>query len=168
VRERVEIRVADYRDLREQSFDAIASIGMVEHVGERRIDEYARRLASLLRPGGRLLNHGIAALRLDEDAAGDAFTNRYVFPDAEPLHLSRIQLALERAGLVSEHVEGFAEDYATTLAHWAQRLDRRLDEARRLAGPERTRVWRLYLRGARVGFETGHTAVYQVLARRPS
>jgi len=168
VAERVEIRVADYRDLQEPPFHAIASIGMVEHVGERRIDEYARRLASLLRPGGRLLNHGIAALRIDEDAAGDAFTNRYVFPDGEPLYLSRIQLALERAGLVSDHVEGFANDYATTLAHWAQRLDCHLDEARRLAGPERTRVWRLYLRGARVGFETGHTAVYQVLARRPS
>jgi cyclopropane-fatty-acyl-phospholipid synthase len=168
VRDLVEIRVADYRDLREPSFDAIASIGMVEHVGERRIDEYARRLASLLRPGGRLLNHGIAALRTDDDATGDAFTNRYVFPDGEPLYLSRIQLAFERAGLVSEHVEGFAEDYATTLAHWAQRLDHRLNDARRLAGCERTRVWRLYLRGARVGFETGHTALYQVLARRPA
>jgi cyclopropane-fatty-acyl-phospholipid synthase len=84
------------------------------------------------------------------------------------LYLSRIQLALERAGLISEHVEGFAQDYATTLAHWAQRLDRRLEDARRLAGPERTRVWRLYLRGARRGFETGHTAVYQVLAQRPA
>jgi len=168
LRERVEIRVADYRDLREPPFDAIASIGMVEHVGERRVDEYARRLAAMLQPGGRLLNHGIAALRADDDAAGDVFTNRYVFPDGEPLYLSRIQLALERAGLVSEHVEGFAEDYARTLAHWALRLDRRLDDARRLAGPERTRVWRLYLRGARVGFETGYTAVYQVLARRPS
>jgi cyclopropane-fatty-acyl-phospholipid synthase len=165
--ERVEIRVADYRDLGGEQFDAIASIGMVEHVGERRIDEYARRLASLLRPGGMLLNHGIAALRADDDAADDEFTNRYVFPDGEPLYLSRIQLAVERAGLVSEHVEGFAEDYATTLTHWIERLDAHLDDARRLAGPERTRVWRLYLRGVRVGFQTGYTAVYQVLARRP-
>ncbi len=165
---RVEIRLADYRDLSAEQFDAIASIGMVEHVGERRIDEYARRLGSLLRPGGRLLNHGIAALRADDDAAGDAFTNRYVFPDGEPLYLSRIQLAIERAGLVSEHVEGFAADYATTIGHWIERLDAHLDDARRLAGPERTRVWRLYLRGVRIGFETGHTAVYQVLARRPS
>jgi cyclopropane-fatty-acyl-phospholipid synthase len=166
--DRVEIRVADYRELREPQFDAIASIGMVEHVGESRIDEYARKLASLLAPGGALLNHGIAALRPDDDASGDAFTNRYVFPDAEPLYLSRIQLSLERAGLVSEHVEGFARDYALTLRHWANRLDERLDDARRLAGPQRTRVWRLYLRGARLGFETGYTAVYQVLARKPN
>ena len=164
---RVEIRVADYRDLHGEQFDAIASVGMVEHVGERRIDEYARRLALLLRPGGRLLNHGIAALRAGDDDADDEFTNRYVFPDGEPLHLSRIQLAIERAGLVSEHVEGFAEDYATTLGYWIERLDAHLGDARRLAGAERTRVWRLYLRGVKVGFETGYTAVYQVLARRP-
>jgi cyclopropane-fatty-acyl-phospholipid synthase len=167
VGDRVEVRVADYRELRDAPFDAISSIGMVEHVGESRIDEYACTLASLLRPGGLLLNHGIAALRADDDASGDAFTNRYVFPDAEPLYLSRIQLALERAGLVTEHVEGFTRDYSRTLDHWSNRLDEHLEEAKRLAGAERTRVWRLYLRAARRGFDTGFTAVYQALARRP-
>ena len=76
-------------------------------------------------------------------------------------------LGLERAGFVAEHVEGFAGDYARTLEHWADRLDSRSDEAIRLAGPERVRVWRLYLRAARHGFETGFTSVYQVLCRRP-
>src|SRR5262249_15327395 len=50
--DRVEIRVADYRALEERPFDAIASIGMVEHVGASRIDLYAGLLAGLLRPGG--------------------------------------------------------------------------------------------------------------------
>jgi cyclopropane-fatty-acyl-phospholipid synthase len=167
VADRVEIRIADYRTLREPAFDAISSIGMVEHVGESRIDSYAGILASLLAPGGRLLNHGIAALRADDDASADAFTNRYVFPDGEPLYLSRIQLALERAGLAAEHIEGFAQDYALTLELWARRLDERLEAAQAIAGAERTRVWRLYLRAARLGFETGYTAVYQVLARAP-
>jgi cyclopropane-fatty-acyl-phospholipid synthase len=162
--ERVEIRVLDYRDLRGERFDAVASIGMVEHVGEARIDEYARTLAGLLEPGGRLLNHGIARLRHGEPEAGP-FSERYVFPDAEPLHLSRVLLALERAGFVSEHAEGFAADYAETLRHWARRLDENLDTAVRLAGPERVRVWRLYLRAARRGFETGFTGIYQVRAR---
>nr|MDQ3935833.1 cyclopropane-fatty-acyl-phospholipid synthase family protein [Actinomycetota bacterium] len=164
VGDRVEIRVADYRDLRGEQFDAIASIGMVEHVGEVQIDDYAVRLAALLRPGGRLLNHGIARLRHTDPEPGQ-FSERYVFPDAEPLHLSRTLLALERAGFVNEHVEGFAGDYAETLRHWAARLDSRLDEATRLAGQERVRVWRLYLRAARNGFETGFTSVYQVRAR---
>ncbi len=160
VADRVEIRVVDYRDLAGERFDAIASIGMVEHVGEAQIDVYAHTLAGLLEPGGRLLNHGIARLRHTDPNAGP-FSERYVFPDAEPLHLSRVLLALERAGFVTRHVEEFGDDYAETLRHWARRLDENLDDAIRLAGPERVRVWRLYLRMARRGFETGFLSIYQ-------
>jgi cyclopropane-fatty-acyl-phospholipid synthase len=166
--EQVEIRVADYRQLPSSSFDAIASIGMAEHVGERQIDVYARSLFGLLRPGALLLNHAIAALDPDDKPLDDVFSTRYVFPDGEPLALSRVQLALERAGFYTEHAEGFREDYALTLMHWSRRLDEHLERARELAGDERTRVWRLYLRAARHGFETMHNAVYQVCARRPA
>jgi cyclopropane-fatty-acyl-phospholipid synthase len=160
VADRVEIRVMDYRDLVGERFDAIASIGMVEHVGAAQIDVYARTLASLLEPDGRLLNHGIARLRHTDPNAGP-FSERYVFPDAEPLHLSRVLLALERAGFVTRHVSEHGADYAETLRHWARLLDENLDEALRLAGPERVRVWRLYLRAARRGFESGFLSIYQ-------
>jgi cyclopropane-fatty-acyl-phospholipid synthase len=160
VGDRVEIRVMDYRDLAGERFDAIASIGMVEHVGASQIEVYAQTLARMLVPGGRLLNHGITRLRHSDSEAGD-FSERYVFPDAAPLHLSRNLLALERAGFVTHHVEDFAPDYAETLRHWARNLDDNLDEAIRLAGPERVRVWRLYLRAARNGFESGFTSIYQ-------
>jgi cyclopropane-fatty-acyl-phospholipid synthase len=166
--DRVEIRVADYRGLPRGSFDRIASVGMAEHVGESQIDVYARTLYDLLAPGGLLLNHAIAALDPDDEPLGDLFSTRYVFPDGEPLPLSRVQLALERAGFHSEHVEGFREDYAETLRHWARGLDQHLDRAVELAGAERTRVWRLYLRAAGHGFAAGVTAVYQVRARRPA
>lgn len=159
--ERVEIRLSDYRALEGETYDAIASIGMVEHVGSNQIDVYARTLASLLKPGGRLLNHGIARLRHTDPEAGP-FSERYVWPDAEPLHLSVVQGALERAGFETHHVEDFREDYSETLRHWARRLDENTDEALRLAGPERFRVWRLYLRAARNGFDVKFTSIYQV------
>jgi cyclopropane-fatty-acyl-phospholipid synthase len=165
--DRVEIRVADYRDLGSagEHYDAIASIGMVEHVGANQIDLYARQLAGLLAPGGRLLNHGISRLRHGEAEAGP-FSERYVFPDAAPLHVSRVTLALERAGVEPLHVEGLREDYAETLSHWIERLDANLEQAERLAGAERVRVWRLYLRAARNGFRTGFTSIFQILGRR--
>jgi cyclopropane-fatty-acyl-phospholipid synthase len=168
IEDQVEIRICDYRDLPSlggERFDAITSIGMVEHVGSNRIDEYASVLARLLAPGGRLLNHGIARLRHGDAEAGP-FSERYVFPDAAPLHLSRIQLALERAGFVTDHVEGLAQDYVQTLSAWIDRLDSNREAAERLAGGERLRVWRLYLRAARNGFATGFTSIYQVLAHR--
>ena len=57
-------------------------------------------------------------------------------------------------------------DYAQTLREWQRRLESNHDEAVRLAGPERMRVWQVYLRAARRGFETGFTSIYQVLANR--
>jgi cyclopropane-fatty-acyl-phospholipid synthase len=65
--------------------------------------------------------------------------------------------------LITNHVEGFGADYTETLRHWQQRLDEHMDDAIRLAGAERVRVWRLYLRAARRGFQTNFTSVYQVL-----
>ncbi|WP_205697338.1 cyclopropane-fatty-acyl-phospholipid synthase family protein [Conexibacter sp. SYSU D00693] len=166
VGDRVEIRVMDYRAIDDGPFDVIASIGMVEHVGNVQIDAYAQQLHRLLRPGGRLLNHGIARLRHTDPEAGP-FSERYVFPDAAPLHLSRVLHALERAGFEPHHVEDLRHDYAQTLSHWIANLDGRLDEAVQLAGAERVRVWRLYLRAARNGFRSGFTSIFQVRASRP-
>jgi cyclopropane-fatty-acyl-phospholipid synthase len=162
--DRVEIRVADYRDVYGERYDAIASIGMVEHVGESQIDVYAQKLAALLGPEGRLLNHGIAHLYTDVGYHGD-FTQRYVFPDGDPLQLSRVQLALERAGFVTEHVEEFGQDYRDTLSEWIERLDQNLERAEQIAGPERLRVWRLYLRSARNIFQTQFVSIYQTLGK---
>src|SRR6058998_312814 len=58
--DRVEIRVQDYRDVHDGPFDAVSSIGMFEHVGAARLDEYFSTLYGLVRHGGRLLNHGIS------------------------------------------------------------------------------------------------------------
>jgi cyclopropane-fatty-acyl-phospholipid synthase len=181
----VDIRVADYRDpelggalraagaisgpipSRRARFDAIASIGMVEHVGAAQIDVYAQRLADLLKPGGLLLNHGIARLRHTDPEAG-AFSERYVFPDGEPLQLSRVLLALERAGFITRSVEEFGADYAETLRHWIERLEANLERGIELAGPQRVRVWRLYLRAARNGFLIDFTSIYQSLCELPA
>ena len=166
VADRVEFRVADYREVSDGPFDAIASIGMVEHVGEEQIDTYAELLGHMLKPGGRLLNHGIAKLKDFDTPDEGAFSERFVFPDGVPLPLSRIVQALERTEFTTTHVEGLQDDYAKTIGYWIESFDANWDEAVRLAGIERARVWRLYLRAARQGFETGWASVYQVLAHR--
>jgi cyclopropane-fatty-acyl-phospholipid synthase len=64
-------------------------------------------------------------------------------------------------------VENLHTDYAETLRHWTVRLDQHVAEAEQIAGTERVRVWRLYLRAARNGFRTGFTSIYQVLGHKP-
>ncbi len=165
VADKVEFRVQDYRDLVGETFDAVTSIGMVEHVGPERIDLYTRQLATLVGPDGEVLNHGIARQRHTDPDEGP-FTDRYVFPDGHPIHVSRIVDSFERAGMPMEHAENFRLDYAETLRHWAERFDENLVEAERIGGAERVRVWRLYLRAARSGFETGFLGLYQVRVRK--
>jgi cyclopropane-fatty-acyl-phospholipid synthase len=121
-----------------ERFDAVAASGWLST--SVACSSIATRSSSQVCLGlGRLLNHGIACLRHGDPDAGP-FSERYVFPDAAPLHLSRVLLALERSGFATEHVYGFTADYAETLTLWLTRLEDHLDEAVRLAGEQRVRV----------------------------
>ena len=166
--DRVEIRVQDYRDVTDGPFDAIASIGMAEHVGLRVLPDYGRHLRSLLRPRGRLLNHAIARRPGPPDEPSrTSFIERYVFPDGELEPLGTMVAALEDAGLEVRDVESLREHYALTLRAWVANLERRWDEAVALTSPGRARVWRLYMAGSALAFEANRLGVNQVLAVRP-
>ncbi|MGW1807741.1 class I SAM-dependent methyltransferase [Streptomyces sp. NPDC002078] len=166
--DRVEIRVQDYRDVKDAPFDAISSIGMAEHVGAERYLEYARRLHDLLKPGGRLLNHQIARRpQHDESAyAVDPFIDAYVFPDGELAPVGTTVTQLERAGFEVRDVESLREHYARTLRRWVVNLEGEWDRAVRLTSPGRARVWRLYMAASALAFERNRIGVNQILAVR--
>jgi cyclopropane-fatty-acyl-phospholipid synthase len=158
----VEIRLQDYRDLRGEAFDAISSVGMFEHVGMARTQEYFTTLRALLPPHGRLLNHAISSVGGSRLSA-DSFTGRYVFPDGELLDVGEVVLAMERAGFEVRDVESLREHYARTLRAWVANLERGWDQAVALVGEARARVWRLYMAASAVGFADGGLGLHQVL-----
>lgn len=167
--DRIEIRVQDYRDVRDGPYDAISSIGMAEHVGSVRYREYADDLFALLKPGGRLLNHQIAR-RPERDESEyhiDDFIDAYVFPDGELAPLGRTVATLEEAGFEARDVESLREHYALTLRQWVQNLERHWPEAVRATSPGRARVWRLYMAASALSFEHNRIGVNQILAVRP-
>ncbi|MGP8161163.1 MAG: class I SAM-dependent methyltransferase [Candidatus Dormibacteria bacterium] len=161
---RAEVRLADYRDDLGREFDAVASVGMVEHVGRRGMAGYCDTVRRLLRPEGRALIHGITN-QPGKSGIG-AFLNSFVFPDGELQEAGGMVTALQASGLEVRDVESLREHYALTLSNWVERLEAGWAEAVRLAGVERARVWRLYMSGSRVGFEQGSIAVHQMLAVR--
>ncbi|MFG3719174.1 class I SAM-dependent methyltransferase [Streptomyces massasporeus] len=166
--DKVEIRVQDYRDVRDGPYDAISSIGMAEHVGADRYLEYAADLYDLLKPGGRLLNHQIARRPQGDETtySVDAFIDSYVFPDGELQPIGATVAQLERAGFEVRDVEAIREHYALTLRHWVERLEADWQRAVQLAGPGRARVWRLYMAASALAFERNRIGVNQVLAVR--
>ncbi|MEV5979272.1 cyclopropane-fatty-acyl-phospholipid synthase family protein [Streptomyces sp. NPDC052114] len=164
--DRIEIRVQDYRDVRDGPYDAISSIGMAEHVGAERYLEYAQDLYALLKPGGRLLNHQIARRpQADESAyTVDEFIDAYVFPDGELAPVGTTVGILERAGFEVRDLESIREHYALTLRRWVANLEAHWVEGRRLTSPGRARVWRLYMAASALAFERNRIGVNQVLA----
>ncbi|MFF9109662.1 class I SAM-dependent methyltransferase [Streptomyces sp. NPDC014805] len=164
--DRIEIRVQDYRDVRDGPFDAISSIGMAEHVGADRYLEYAQDLYALLSPGGRLLNHQIARRPQSDESAYDvdAFIDAYVFPDGELQPIGTTVTLLERAGFEVRDVEAIREHYALTLRRWVANLEAGWDRAITLTSPGRARVWRLYMAASALSFERNRIGVNQVLA----
>jgi cyclopropane-fatty-acyl-phospholipid synthase len=164
--DRIEIRVLDYRKLDDGPYDKIASVGMYEHVGRGELDRYAHSVHALLRPGGLFLNHGIARLHSDPPAS-DTFIYRYVFPDGELSPLADVLTSLQGAGLEVRDVESLREHYPLTLRRWVANLDAHRDAATADIGPERVRIWRLYMLASAIGFEDGDVTVYQTLTTRP-
>lgn len=166
--DRVEIRYQDYRDVHDGPFDAISSIGMFEHVGLSQLGVYFGGLRRLLRPRGRLLNHGISR---PADGARTrfkrgSFIDRYVFPDGELHEIGDVVSRIQRSGLEVRHVESLREHYGLTLRAWVGNLETNWDAAVEQVGAGRARVWRLYMAASALNFEAGRTQVHQVLAVR--
>lgn len=164
---KVEIRLQDYRDLDDGPFDAVSSVGMFEHVGSERIEEYFTTLHKMLRPQGRLLNHAISSVG-GSRISPRSFLYRYVFPDGELIDVGDTVLAMERAGFEVRDVESLREHYATTLRHWVSNLESHWDRAVALAGVQRARVWRLYMAASAIGFEDGGNNIHQALGVVPA
>ena len=160
--DRVEVRIQDYRQVADGPFDAISSIGMAEHVGLKRMDDYFEILFALLAPGGRLLNHAISSVG-GSKLSPKSFVGRYVFPDGELLDLADTISSMQRAGFEVRDVENLREHYATTLRAWVSNLDSNWDAAVELVGERRARVWQLYMSGSINGFVDGGLQLHQTL-----
>ncbi len=144
-------------------FDKIASVGMYEHVGRRRLPQYFKRIAALLEPDGLALNHGIARPHDAHDDGSTKFVQERVFPGGELPYLKEVIAAAGAAGLEVLDVENLRPHYALTCAAWVARLTARRQACLAIVDAATYRTWLLYLAAAGVGFESGQTDLYQVL-----
>ena len=168
-----DIRHQDYRLLpADEQWDAMASVGMMEHVGRDHLDVYFSSLVRHLVPGGLLLNHAIAETGttlktipwLTRTHGG--FIQQEIFPDSDLPPLDLVIGAAQRSGFEVLDVEAFRPFYVRTLTEWLGRLERRFPEAVQLVGKRRARAWRLYLASTAITFKLGRTTVAQVLLQK--
>lgn len=171
LQDRVQVELKDYREL-DGTYDKIASIGMFEHVGIANLPAYFAKLNSLLRDRGILLNHGIArrakpiGVNANKRRPEKNFIAKYIFPGGELDNIGHTLQMMEAGRFQVHDVEGWHQHYMLTTQAWCRRLTAHRDEAIRLVGPERYRLWVAYLAGVSFGFRDGTLQIFQVVASK--
>lgn len=165
VADRVDVRLQDYREVPESGFDAVASLEMGEHVGDKNYATYAATLHRLAGPGAHVLVQQMS--RPGKNPGGGPFIESFIAPDMSMRPVGATIQLLERAGLELRGVQALREHYAWTIRSWEERLRQRRAEVVEMVGEEVTRVWELYLAGGAWTFAAGRMGVDQLLLRRP-
>ncbi len=140
--------------------DAFVSVGMLEHVG---LDNY-RRLGDVihgcLEADGRGLIHSIG---MNKPRPLDAWTERRIFPGAQPPALSQMAAIFEPHNFAVLDVENLRLHYAETLKRWLERYKQSVDAVREMFDERFVRMWQLYLTASIASFETGQLQLFQVV-----
>jgi cyclopropane-fatty-acyl-phospholipid synthase len=164
----VDLRLQDYRDIRDEPFDAIVSIEMFEAVGREYWPVYFDSLKRLLRPGGTACIQTITIRDdlFDRYATSTDFIQRYIFPGGLLPSAHQFRAAAARAGLTVVNEMEFGADYAETLRRWRDRFLAADRSVRELGFDTRfMRIWEFYLGYCEAAFRAGSTGVWQFTLR---
>jgi cyclopropane-fatty-acyl-phospholipid synthase len=163
--ERADVRIQDYRDPIDETYDAAASIEMGEHVGDAQYPRFCAALYGRLKPGGRLLIQQMS--RSGKAPGGGPFIESYITSDMSMRPVGDTIKLIEKAGFEVTGVQAMREHYVRTIRAWEQNFERNLPAIKEILTPQQVRVWRLYLAGGALAFEEGRMGVDQILATRP-
>ncbi|TWT49844.1 Methoxy mycolic acid synthase MmaA3 [Thalassoglobus neptunius] len=169
--DRVTVELKDYAHLT-GTYDKIASIGMVEHVGIDNMGLYMQTVNKLLPDNGLFLCHGITR---PAKATQKQFRKmrperrllaKYIFPGGELDHLGHMLQSMEAHKFEVHDVEGWRDHYALTCKLWCQKLSQHEQQAIEMIGEERYRMWLLYLAGVSFALGDGSACIYQTIGRK--
>jgi cyclopropane-fatty-acyl-phospholipid synthase len=159
-----EVRIQDYRDPLDGTYDAIASVEMGEHVGAARYPAFCDALYGRMRPGGRLL---IQQMSRTTRRGGGPFIESYIAPDMDMRPVGETIRLIQDAGFEVLGVEAMREHYARTIRAWLENFEANLPAITTILTAEQVRVWCLYLAGGALAYEQGRMGVDQILAVKP-
>ena len=156
-----EVRLVDYRDLndRTEQFDRIASVGMLEHVGQASLPKFMEKLEHLLAPCGLALLHNITATR---EGLPNTWTEKYIFPGGYIPSLRELVSLLPEHDFHLLHLESLRRHYALTLDRWHENYSRHIDDVEERYGRRFSRMWNLYLLASAASFRSG-LELYQMV-----
>ncbi len=154
---RLEFRLQDYRGI-EGQFDAIASIGMFEHVGKKNYRTFMRVVRSCLADDGVFLLQTIG--KNERAGITDPWIEKYVFPNGEIPAINHISDAMDGL-LVTEDLHNFGADYDKTLMAWHSNFEAAWSRFADALGERFHRRWRYYLLSCAGAFRARDLQLWQ-------
>ncbi|RVU54197.1 SAM-dependent methyltransferase [Anaerosphaera multitolerans] len=154
------VKLMDYRDLKNETFDRVLSIGMLEHVGEGNLPDYFKKVYELLVDGGISLVHSIT---MPNDGANNIFLNKYIFPGGYVPGVKQIITEIAERGFNLLDVESLRRHYGKTLEMWYENFKSNLYTIRQTKDERFIRMWTLFLQGCAGSFYSGNIDLHQVL-----
>lgn len=155
-----DVRLEDYRELGDEQWDYITSVGMFEHVGKENLNEYFADVAKYLKKDGVALIHGITR---QQGGATNAWINKYIFPGGYVPGLPEMVQHVVDNGMQLTDVEMLRRHYQRTLELWDQNFQAARKQIETKMGERFTRMWDLYLQACAASFESGNIDVIQYL-----
>jgi len=160
----IEVQLQDYRKL-DGTYDAVASIGMVEHVGWKNYATFMKVAHRCLRPGGLFVLQTIGSTRSVKET--DPWIAKYIFPNSMLPALAQLTRAAEPCFMV-EDVQNFGPDYDRTLMAWDANFRSAWPRLKEKYGQRFYRMWRYYLMSSAASFRSRRIQLWQlVLAKKP-
>lgn len=161
-----EVKLEDYRELGNQQWDYITSVGMFEHVGKENLGQYFSDVAKYLKKDGIALIHGITR---QQGGASNAWLDKYIFPGGYIPGLAENIDHIVKSGMQIDDMEMLRRHYQRTIEIWDGNFNKQRETIERKMGERFTRMWDLYLQACAASFESGNIDVVQyLLTKGPS
>ena len=160
---KVNVMFLDYRDLTDK-YDKVASIEMIEAVGEKYLDQYFRKIKNSLRSNGCAAIQGITIRDdlFDRYRTGEDFIQKYIFPGGFLPSSSYIKRLAEKNQLRLETINSYSNDYAKTLSTWKGNFFKTWDNISPLGFDDYfKRMWEFYLSYCEAGFKAKNIDLIQ-------
>lgn len=161
-----EVKLEDYRELNNEKWDYITSVGMFEHVGKENLGQYFNDIAKYLKQDGVALIHGITR---QQGGASNAWLDKYIFPGGYIPGLDENVQHIVNSGMQIDDIEMLRRHYQRTIEIWDDNFNKQREVIERKMGERFTRMWDLYLQACAASFQSGNIDVVQyLLTKGPS
>ncbi|QAA30502.1 SAM-dependent methyltransferase [Clostridium manihotivorum] len=156
----VDVKLSDYRELKNLTFDRVVSVGMIEHVGKENLQEYFQTVNKLLSKNGLSLVHSITGIN---DGGTNTWIDKYIFPGGYVPAVKELVNYISEQDFELIDVESLRRHYGRTLENWARNFEKALPEVRKSKDETFIRMWRLYLNACAASFNCVNISIHQIL-----